>query len=175
MRKYILIFSMFFIVQSCTVWEKELTKTGNYETAIKNAIIDFNHSSLSTKNRTFIVGYKEYTSGIIGVSILGDDNKIYIVSGSPVGRMKDQYIEYNGKLFYWYDEQKGRNPSIEKKLSEYNVIEKVDSLTEDMGYTIDDAKKGVNYYFCKNNLSVYEKEITSIAMPREKENNLNCK
>lgn len=175
MRKYILIFSIFFIVQSCTLWKKELTKTGNYETAIKNAIIDFNKSSLSTRNKTFLVGYKEYNSGIIGVSILGDDNKIYVINGSTMGRMKDQYIEYNSKLFYWYDKQKGKNSNIEKKLSEYGVIEKVDSLTDDMDYIRDDGKKGVNYYFCKNNLSVYKKEITSIAMPKEKENNLNCK
>lgn len=166
---------LIFILQSCLSWKKELVQNGNYEAAIKNAIIDFSHSSYATKNRTYIIGFREYKTNIIGVSILEDDNKIYIVNGSPLGRLKDQYIEYNGKLFYWYDEKKGKDSNIKKKLLEYNVIKRVDSLTENMGYIRDDAKKAINYYFCKNNLSIYKKEKTSVAMPREMKNDLNCK
>ncbi len=47
------------------------------------------------------------------------------------------------------------------------MIDSVTSITEDMGYIVDDAKKAVNYYFCKKNLYKYKKETTSIGMPRE--------
>jgi hypothetical protein len=171
---------LFFIVltfQSCSSWKKGISNNGNYETAIQNAIIDFSHSSLMRKNSVFHVSYYEYASGIIGVSILGDDNKIYMINGSNIFgvRMGDQYTEYKGKLFYWYDEKKGKNPNIEETLSKYGVIEKRDSLTEDMGSIRDDAQKALNYYFCKNNLSIYKKEMTSIAMSEKKGNNVICK
>lgn len=164
-----------FTVSACTSWKNELIQKGNYETAIKNSIFDFYHtSSLVKKNTNFIVSYKIYESGIIGVSITGNDNKIYIINGSPKGKIKDQYLEYNGKLFCWYDDQKGQNPNIINKLSKYKVIDSVKALTEDMLYVRDDAKKGANYYFCKDNLSIYKKEETSMAMPREIKINLNC-
>jgi len=176
MRKYILIFSVFFLVQSCSSWKEDLRKNGDYEIAIKNAIVDFcNTLPSSNKDKTFSVSYKEYKSGIIGISIFGDINKIYSVNGSFQSRVKDRFIEYDNNLFYWYDEKKGKDPNIINKLSEYKVIEKVDSLTEDMGYTVDDAKKATHYYFCKNNLLIYKKEKSSIAMPKELRKNLNCK
>ncbi|MCY0979412.1 hypothetical protein PGH12_04660 [Chryseobacterium wangxinyae] len=175
MRNYIYIIVLAFTAQNCSTWKKELIKTGNYEKAINNAIIDFCHtSSLAKKNDAFSIYYKEYNSGIIGVSILGDDNKIYIVNGSPTGGIEDQYTEFGKKLFYWYDDKKGRDPKIIEKLSEYKVIDSVKVLTEDMGYIRDDAKKAVNYYFCKDNLSVYKKEMTSTAMPKQITNDLNC-
>ncbi|MCQ9634847.1 hypothetical protein MP477_07780 [Chryseobacterium sp. WG23] len=175
MKKYILIFIVFSIIQSCSVWKNELTKNGDYEIAIKNAVIDFcNTSSLANKDKAFSVSYKEYKSGVIGVSILGDINKIYLVNDSFQGRIKDRYIEYNNHLFYWYDEKKGKDPNIINKLSEYNIIEKVDSLTEDTGYTIDDAKKATHYYFCRDNLLLYKKEASSVAMPKEVKKELHC-
>lgn len=175
MRKYILIFGVIFIVQNCSSWKQELIKDGDYEIAIKNAIVDFcNTLPSNNKDKTFSVSYKEYKSGIIGVSIFGDSNKIYFVNGSFQSRVKDRFTEYDNNLFYWYDEKKGQDPNIISKLSEYKVIEKVDSLTEDMGYTIDDAKKATHYYFCRNNLLIYKKEKSSIAMPKEMKNDLNC-
>ncbi|MEJ8606432.1 hypothetical protein JSO56_05775 [Riemerella anatipestifer] len=176
MGKYILIFSILLVIQNCSTKKRTFVKTGDYETAINSAVIDFCHtSSLANKDKTFSVSYKDYDSGIIGVSILGDINKIYIVGGSSQGRVKDRFMEYDNKLFYWYDEKKDKDPNIMSKLSKYGVIIKVDSLTEDMGYTIDDSKKAIHYYFCKNNLSIFKKKITPIALPKEIENKLNCK
>lgn len=177
MKKQILIFSLIFFVQSCTTWKKELIQTGNKETAIRNAIVDFYYtSSLAKKGEVFnIYTYREYNSGIIGIGITENINKIYIINGSPQGRIENQYIEYKGKLFCWYDDKKERDPKIIEKLSEYKVIDSVKVLTEDMGYIRDDAKKAVNYYFCKDNLSIYKKETTSNAMPREIKLDLNCK
>jgi len=176
MKKYSLLIFFSLILSSCSTWKKELYQIGNNEIAIKNAIIDFYHTSyLVKRDKVFHIYSKEYNSGIVGISIIGNINKTYIVNGSIEGRIEDQYIEYKGKLFCWYDDKKGRDPSIIKKLSEYKVIDSVKVLTEDMGYIRDDSKKAANYYFCKDNLLIYKKETTSIVMPREKENNLNCK
>lgn len=176
MKKYSLLIFFSLMISSCSTWKKELSQNGNNEIAIKNAIIDFyNTSYLVKKDKVFNLYSKEYNSGIVGVSIIGNINKIYVVNGSPEGRIKDQYIEYKGRLFCWYDDEKGRDPNIIKKLSEYKVIDSVKAFTEDMGYLTDDKKKGASYYFCKDNLLIYKKETTSIAMPREMKNDLNCK
>lgn len=142
---------------------------------IKNAVIDFcNTSSLANKDKTFYINYKEYGSGITGVSILGDINKIYVLNGVPQSSVPEQYFEYNNKLFYWYDDKKTKNPAIIKKLSEYKVIDNVTSINEDMGYIRDEEKKGINYFFCKDNLLIYKKEKTSKALPQEIKNDLIC-
>lgn len=175
MKRYFLILPFTLLIYSCSGWKKGLVGKGNNEIAFKNAIIDFcNTSSLVSKDKVFNLYSKEYNSGIVGVSIIGNSNKIYVVNGSPEGRIKDQYIEYKGKLFCWYDDEKGRDPNIIKKLSDYKVIDSVKVLTEDMGYIRDDAKKGLNYYFCKDNLQIYKKEESSIALPREIKFDLNC-
>lgn len=173
MKKYFLILTL--LGYSCSGWKKGLVEKGNNEIAFKNAIIDFcNTSSLAKKDKVFSISSKEYASKAIGVGIMGNVNKIYIYQNSPQSRIPDQYIEYNNKLFCWYDDKKGKNPNIVKKLSEYKVIDSVKVLTEDMGYMRDDAKKGVNYYFCKDNLVIYKKEETSVALLREIKIDLNC-
>lgn len=173
MKKNFLIISLVFFSFSCSTWKNELAQKGNYEIAIKNAVLDFCHTStLAKKDKTFSLSYKEYETGIIGISILGDTNKIYVINGSSQRRIQDQYVEYDNKLFYWYDSKK--NSNIVKKLSEYKVIDSVKVLQEDMGYVIDDKKDGINYYFCKDNLLIYKKEQTSTAMPKTITNNLNC-
>ncbi len=174
------VYLLFFIgsilfIQSCSSWKNYLNKDGNYEIAIKNAIIDFcATSSLANKDRTFYINYREYDSGIIGVSILGDINKIYLLHDIPQSRVPEQYFEYDKKLFYWYDDKKIKNPNIIKKLSEYKVINNVTSITEDMGFIRDEDKDGVNYFFCRENLLIYKKEKTSIALPKGINNNLIC-
>jgi hypothetical protein len=152
-----------------------MVSNGNSDTVFKNAIVDFYHtSSLARKNSTFSIYKREYDSGVIGVSILSNDNKIYVLYNSPQSKIPDRYIEYNNKLFYWYDNEKDKDPNIVKKLSEYKIIDSLQILTEEMSYKRDDAKKATQYYFCKNNLLEYKKEETSIAMPKEIKVQLNC-
>jgi hypothetical protein len=175
MKKYFLIVTFTLFGYSCSGWEKGLLEKGDNKIAFKNAIIDFcNTSPLVKKDKIFSISSKEYTSKVIGIGIMGNSNKIYIFQGSAQSRIPDQYIEYNNKLFCWYDDKKGRNPNIIKKLAEYKVIDSVTVLTEDMGYIRDDAKKGVNYYFCKDNLLIYKKEETSVALLKEIKIDLNC-
>lgn len=175
LKKYILMIILSLSIHNCKSWEKELYQGGGKDVAIKNAIIDFcNTSSLSKKDKVFVISYKQYEAGLIGISILGDINKVRIVNGSPIGRIKDQYFEYENKLFCWYDEKKEKNPNIVKKLSQYKVIDSVKVLTEDMGYTIDDGKKAVHYYFCENNLLIYKKEENTVSLPRKPSINLSC-
>lgn len=175
MKKYFLIPTLALLSYSCAGWKKDLVEKGNDEIAFKNAIIDFcNTSSLAKRDKVFTISFKEYNSKAIGIGIIGDTNKIYIYQNSPQSRIPNQYIEYNSKLFCWYDDKKENNPNIIKKLSEYKVIDSVKVLTEDMGYIRDDSKKGTNYYFCKENLIIYQKEETSIALPRDIKINLKC-
>lgn len=167
MRKYFLIITLSLFCYSCSSWKKELVKKGSNEVSFKNAIIDFcNTSSLAKKDKVFSIYYKEYPSKVIGINIIGDDNKIYVLQGLPQGKIPDKYLEYDNKLFYWYDDKDIKNPNIINKLSEYKVIDSVKALTEEMGYIRDDSKKGVNYFFCKENLIVYQKKGNLRCSPK---------
>lgn len=164
------------IFQNCSNWKKNLIQKGNYEIAIENAVVDFcNTSSLVNKDKVFYINFKEYNSGIIGVTILGDVNKIYLLHGVPQSRIPEQYFEYHNKLFYWYDNKKSAHSNILKKLSDYKVVDSVSSITDEMGNIRDEKKKGMNYFFCKENLLIYRKEKTSIALPRDFKMDLDCK
>lgn len=136
-----------------------------------------NYSLLATLGyiNLFYINFKEYNSGIIGVTILGDVNKIYLLHGVPQSRIPEQYFEYHNKLFYWYDNKKSAHSNILKKLSDYKVVDSVSSITDEMGNIRDEKKKGMNYFFCKENLLIYRKEKTSIALPRDFKMDLDCK
>jgi len=175
-NKFLYLIILVFAVQNCSAWKKNLIQHGSYDIAIKNAVIDFcNTSSLANKDKTFYVNYKGYDSIISGVSIFGDVNKIYLLYGIPQSRVPNQYFEFNKKLFYWYDDKKGKDATVIKKLEEYKVIDSITSIKEDMGYIKDEDKKGVNYFFCKDNLLIYKKEKSSTALPRKLKNNLICR
>lgn len=152
---------LFFI--SCTAQNKEVAFKESYKEAINNAVIDFlKISSLVKKDTIFYVSYKELTPQVIGVSIIGTKDKFYIDGDKPVNRLPTNYIEYKNKLFYWYNNNTEFNKeSIINKLKEYKVIEYDAEIFE---RSIDDNKQGVNYYFCRNDLSVYKKEKTNLPI-----------
>ncbi|MGB5990635.1 MAG: hypothetical protein WBG43_12975 [Marinifilaceae bacterium] len=81
---------------------------------------------------------------ILGVSIVGSTNKLFICNDSNSALTKELIF----------------------KLSQYNHIDSTNvngivTLTE---YIIDDSKEGVDYYFYKDNLTNYKKIRTSVAM-----------
>lgn len=160
----------FLFSYSCLAQKNGFSSTGDYKTAINNAIIDFmKMSSLQKKDNVFNISFKELNSGIIAVGIIGSHNKFYIDGNKPLTRMPTNYIEVNNKLFYWYDANEKDNNIIDK-LKEYNLIEYDSEIFE---YVVDDKKEGVNYYFCKNNLKNYKKQKTNL--PLKNETKFSCK
>gem|GEM_PF-726671 len=170
-----LAFVFFLLLEGCTTWKINLNPSGDYNTAIKNAVIDFsNSSSLYKENNSFSVRIKDVEPEIIGVSILGNVNKFIITEDGKTSRLPNQYIEYKGKLFYWYDEKSASNDNITSKLNEYNLIDSVKSIAM-AKIIIDDGKKGMDYYFCKGNLLKYKKIKTNHAMGNYDPPEVDCK
>ena len=157
---------------SCSSWKNTLIENGNHNDAIHNAIKDFiNTSKLYKTDSIFYVRFVEFNDKILGVSIVGDsENKLYPTNENKIGTnlpyFPTNYFIVNGKLFYWYDSTKTIDSNLITIFAKYNLIDSmnVDSIVGIPPITIDDSKKGVDYYFCRNNLKKYKKVTTRIAM-----------
>jgi hypothetical protein len=170
-----IVFIILLLLQGCATWKTSLSPQGDYDSAIKNAISDFsNTTSLFREDRTFSVGIKNLNNGIIGISILGNVNKFIITEDGKSSRLPTKYLEYKGKLFYWYDESYPLNKDIIDKLDKCNLIDSVKSIAF-AKLINDDAKKGMDYYFCKNNLLKYKKIKTNQAIGYYEPPKLDCK
>ncbi len=176
MKSYLyFIFVIILLLPSCATWKTGISSQGDYETAIKNAVIDFsNTTSVFKQDSTFAVDFKEFDSEIIGVSLLGTVGKFIVVADGKTSRLPTRYLEYNGKLFYWYDEKYSLKEDVINKLDEYSLIDSVKTIAQAV-FVHDDAKKGVNYYFCKKKLSSYKKIVTTKALEYCKIPKLHCR
>jgi len=185
--KYLILLICVFIF-SCNTWKESLVKEGNQENAIHNAILDFMHTKkLFSQDSVFsihiedplysrkLVDVDERTSkwvrdkkydDIIGISIVGDEEKIYHKEEIEIGsfdKRPSRFVIKDNKLFYWYDDNYPLSQETVDVLNQYNKLQKIDSIA-DAELVFDDGKKGATYHFCRNDLSRYKKEITTIAM-----------
>jgi hypothetical protein len=175
MKNYLpLLVILLLSLQGCAPWKTGLINHGNYDIAIKNAVLDFsNTTTLVRQDSAFSVDFKDFDSGIIGVSILGTIGKFIVIADDKSSRLPTRYLEYNGKLFYWYDEKYTLEKDVVNKLDKYNLIDSVETIAQAV-FVHDDTKKGVNYYFCNNNLFNYKKIITTKALEYCELPKLNC-
>jgi hypothetical protein len=199
---------------------------GNENDAIKNAVFDFIHteSKLLKNDKKFYI-YTENVESNIGVTIMGDPDKISLivdfidsiennmvicigeynsflfidtVDNDTILHMTDDdyhpilwlnkdkvsisyrafptgLLESNGKLFFWYDKTKSVTDTIINTLYKYNFVDTMIVNTYIPGGTINHAKKGANYYFCRSDLSKYRKVVTDKAIGYYKPPKLKCK
>ena len=171
---------LIFFVASCAAWKGNLKSHGDRNVTVENAIIDFlNTERLSKKDSVFSIIVEDLNNNILAVSILGDESELYPGPNTKIGK-KHQYFPsrykvQNNKLFYWYDSTHVLTEDFVSVLSKYNHIDSlnVNGIVEIRGF-INDAKKGVGYYFCKNNLLKYKKHRGTIAMGYYDPPNLKC-
>lgn len=175
---------LFFLFCSCSTFKNELVQTGGQEEAVQNAILDFSNTSHLYKiDMVFSISYNEefYKMNFNGsewvreslykeltiVSISANYNKILLPNNAKVGeknvKMPTRYIEKDGKLFYWWD---SKYPLTQKALDVFNkydllVKDNIDGLIEFYDFEIDDNQKGVDYYFCRDDLTRYKKVVTN--------------
>jgi hypothetical protein len=158
-RVSILIF-LLIIIQSCGTWRHDLIAHGDYNEAVKNAILDFSKtSSLVNDDNAFFIFVEDINDEIVGISISGSTSKFLVTADgkSDVNNMfPTRYLEKNSKLFYWDDSKVPLSLEILSKLDEYGQIDSLESIAF-ATLIIDDGKEGINYYFCKNNLLKYKK------------------
>lgn len=185
--------ALVFLLEACASFKSKLTQRGDGTEAIKNAIIDFSNTNrlyqkdsvfsvqlddplhemilekLDNRNDRWIEG-KPY-EGLIAITISANYNKMPLTDTSRVGNhgvsIPTRYIEQDGKLFYWIDDDYAFTEEVLTVFNKHNLlVEKndLDGIIEMYDFSIDDNQKGVHYYFCENDLLNYKKVITEKAI-----------
>ncbi|MCQ2119425.1 MAG: hypothetical protein MJY84_05850 [Bacteroidales bacterium] len=120
-------------------------------------------------------GYKwkrgELIKGVAAVVIIGHRELIRYSEETKYKTLPSRYVIRDGKLFFWDDKDCPVTDETIDVLARYNL------LTDDpwYDYPIDDQRKSVDYYFCKNNLSKHRKVITNIGIGYYEPPKINCK
>jgi hypothetical protein len=80
------------------------------------------------------------------------------------GKLPSRYIEQDGKLFFWWDNDFPLSEEMIALLWKYNLLcDDTAGLIGIPDFTIDEKQKGAHYYFSKYNLSKYKRVVTNIA------------
>ena len=167
-----------------TSFKKGLVQSGGQQEAIKNAILDFSNTTSFYKKGTIFSLLIDYHGGdypnkeLLSVSIIESNLKMLLTKETKVGskgRLPSRFIEREGKLFYWSDNDYSLTKKMLIVLEKYHLLQDDESgritIPDLSGYI---SEKGVHYYFCKNNLTKYKKVITSFAIGYYKPPKLKC-
>ena len=187
-----LLFVGIFII-SCATYKKDLYHgNGTLEQARMNAIIDFaatyktpQYFLKERKGKPFDVFWaveyekaKDTMPETYIFSLYPDrQGHISLRAKDIIGKTTDwfptKYKEINGKLFLWHDSLVPLSKKVIEIIHSYGVLDSTDvkmdlgMLPDDFEDTrmvrMDDGLKGVDYYFCKDDISKYKKVKTSIA------------
>lgn len=194
---FLLVLVFLLLLENCRTFKNELILNGDHNNAIQNAILDFSSTSrLYKKAAVFSVSFhdtlyrmileetndgnhrwvegKPY-KGIVAISISVEYNKLFLAADAKVGskgKLPSRYIEKEGKLFYWWDDDYPLKKEALTIYHKYNLLQ--GNVISALDFSINDAQKGVDYYFCKNDLSKYKKVITDKGIGYYNAPKLNC-
>jgi hypothetical protein len=116
---------------------------------------------------------------IIAVNIDASRNKFVLDTTADISVqtvIPSRCIELNGKLFYWRDKHYPLTNNTIKILDKYHCLRRGGhSDTELDNFKLDDAMKAANYYFCRNNLSIYKRVISNKAIGYYDPPDITCK
>ena len=186
MKSSVILLLLWLLLTDCYSQEKYIPQSTNFaEFAIYEAITDFaDNCRLFKQDSIFYITtldtLKHYTlqrnqgtlewicdsiyANILVVEIFGSVNKLFYLPDAVVGskgKLPSRYVIVKSKLFYWDDDD---YPLTEETLS---VLKKYDALT-DMIHdrvlpetVLDESKKSIHYYFCRNNLLKHKRAVSS--------------
>ena len=186
MRRPLILLLLWLLLVNCYSQKKYIPQSTNFaEFAIYEAITDFaDNCRLFKQDSIFYITtldtLKHYTlqrnqgtlewicdsiyANLFVINIIPSINKLFYFPDAVVGskgKLPSRYVIVKGKLFYWDDDD---YPLTEETLS---VLKKYDALT-DMIHdrvlpetVLDESKKSIHYYFCRNNLLKYKRAASS--------------
>lgn len=182
-------------MSGCAVWKKTLSASGDVDVAINNSITDFfNTSKLFKADSVFAIDIIE-NEDIYVIGIGGAVNKIYPYIRDTIGAKNDlfptKYLIRKGKLFYWNDPGEKITQEVIDVLSKYDAIDldwrdreyNIPLNITDGEYgenvyippmVIDDAQKGIVYYICKSDFTIYKKTGFNTIYRHYKQPKLKC-
>lgn len=172
MKSYciIVLFALLFF-DGCSPWKDKMIYKGDQNDAVQNAIVDFLHTENARlkKDSVFWIQVMNLNDQIVCVDFSGatdykesphPKNKI----GTSIPGFPTNFIEKEGKLFYWYDPGHTITSDLIAVLSKYKHIDSiyVKGLPGISQYMPPNKEgvKSVQYFFCRCNLLKYKKVIT---------------
>lgn len=162
-----------FIVLICSLFiigckSSSIIIEGNLKDAILKSVNDFDLKYKKTidKKKVFSVFETENPSYFV-VSIIEKERKfLYNPLKKPhENKLPNNYLELGNKLFVWFDDKKQID---EKTIAIYKLY---DLLVDDENGNIrfldddvlDDKKRSVTYYICKNDLSKFKRRTSNFS------------
>ena len=198
---YLYLLVLLLLLENCSSYKKGLGDIIGKDEIIKSSILDYsNKSRIYKKGTVFYVAYydnlkkmilEESNDGnskwvkggiykeIIAVSILINPIKVLLTDDIKVGEkgnnMPTRYLEKNGKLFYWYDDDFPLTQETLDVFSKYNLLQDNEGgWVTSPDLLITDSQKAVDYYYCKNNFSKNKKITTNVGIGFYDAPKLNC-
>lgn len=182
MSKHYLMGIVMFIIANLSIPQPIYAQCDNnfLDSCIRTAIKDFAKGK-RFDDKVYSVDVYLEDSEVIGISIFGQENKYYASPVNKVGSLPGSfptgYMEIDNKLFCWQVPDKPITSEIIAILSKYDHIDSTyaDSFNGIIPeYIVDDKKKAMHYYFCKNNIRKFKKVKTSIGIGYYKRPKLEC-
>lgn len=157
------------LVLSCASFKNELVKSGDRNEVIQNAILDFSKTTKLYKRDTVFSVSAGEDKDLLIVRVGKNSTKLLLTADTKAGvknkLLPSRFIEKEGKLFFWWDDD---YPLTEEAIA---VFHKYNLFQNDQGgvitvpdFTTDDTQKAAHYYFCRNDLTRYKKVITNIGI-----------
>jgi hypothetical protein len=165
--KLIILLAVF--IYGCYVPKAAFVKSGNnQEDAIQMAILDFSTiSKLYKRDSVFSVEIHGLVNNVdLLIVNVGKNNKKLLVTKDAIvgstGKLPSRCFEKDGKLFFWWDDNYELTENTIALLNKFNLLQDDNNGTIKIpDFIIDDAQKAAHYYFCKEDISSYEKVITN--------------
>ena len=168
-------------ILSCKASKNISLAKGDINDAVQNAIADFLSSKQShvKKDSVFSIHVANISDDILDIGISGERDKIALFTKNEVDYdyrfFPTRIYERESKLFYWKDSTISVSKEIINKLYAMNRVDTTIYQKKFPERTTDERQKVVHYYFCKKDLTKYQKKRTSIAMNRYEMPKINCK
>jgi hypothetical protein len=89
--------------------------------------------------------------------------------------LPSRFIEIDAKLFYLYDEDYSLTEETLEVLRKYGRLRDDPDGTLYLDNPTNDSKKGMHYYFCKQDLANYKKVKSAIGIGYYEPPKLKCK
>lgn len=175
----LLLIAMLILLTGCSTWKNALVLTGSAQDAIHIAIHDFiNTSPLVRADNVFTVSIYKYDDDHLAVNIFGQPNAVLVSTKDRISysykNFPTRYLETGGKLFYWNDSTDMVTPDLIRVLTKYQHIDTTIVNTYIPDRIIDHTRVAQHYYFCKNNLRIYKKVRTKVAIGHYSGPRVNC-
>ena len=181
------------LILSCSTYRNSLIANGNKNQAIRNTVIDFSNSSrIYKKHRVFEVEFidtlyrkelekidernyrwingKPYEN-IFAINISAMTNKLVYSISDSLKYLPNRYIEQDGKLFFWKDDNYELDKETIEIFKKYEVVREGGLSPE---FVIDETKKAVDYFICRSDFTKYKKVTTSTAIGYFDAPKVNC-